>query len=228
MNRIVFILFVFWGFVASAQTERGIVRDGNKQYKKGNYKKAQESYVKAIEKNKNLTEAYFNAGDALYKQNKFEEAGNYFNYLTQQKISKEQKAKAFHNLGNTYMKQKKLQEAVTAYQNSLINNPKDNDTKFNLAYAQMLMKQQQQKNKNDKNKKDDKKKDQDKKQDQQNQNQDKKDNQQKQQPKPKPGEMSKEDAERMLQAIDKNEKETQDKLKKERVKGAKVKIEKDL
>lgn len=241
----IIILFLLQGSWLFAQQEKSLIHKGNELYQQKKYTDAEANYRKAVEKNKN-TEGNFNLGDALYKQKKFTEAGEQFNQLADGSNNKAIAAKAYHNLGNSLLENKKLEESIEAYKKALINNPKDDETRYNLAYAQEKLKQQQKKDdkkKNDKNqKKDDKnqdkknqdknKKDQNKKddknqdkKDQDKQNQDKKDQKDGQQP--QPNKLSKEDAERMLDALNNDEKQTQDKLKNKKLKGVKMHVEKD-
>ena len=216
------------------------VRKGNSEYKNGKYDKAELSYRKALEENKDSPEAAFNLGDALYKQGKYEEAATQFQQITAEKgASSKLKSKAYHNLGNSYLKQKKLEESINAYKNALKAAPTDQETKYNLAYAKALLQQQQQQQQN-KNDKKDKNKDQDKQnKDQQNKDQkdkenqdknegDKKENKDEQKDKggqPKAQKLSQEDAQRILDALNRKEKEKHKKLDKKA--GEKTQIEKN-
>lgn len=249
---IIIILFLLQGPWLFAQQEKSLVHKGNKLYEQKKFTEAEANYRKAVAMRKN-TEGDFNLGDALYKQKKFDEAGQQFNQLAGASANKAVAASAYHNLGNAYLENKKLQESIDAYKKALINNPKDDQTRYNLAYAQEKLMEQQKQNKdnkdnkkNDKNKKDnqnqdkkddkkdDKNKDdknqdknQDKKDDKKDQDkngQDKKDNKDQQQ---QPNKISKEDAERMLDALNNDEKQTQDKLKNKKLKGVRMHIEKD-
>jgi Ca-activated chloride channel family protein len=245
---IIVVLFVLQASFLFAQQEKKFIKKGNELYQQQNYKDAESSYRLSVGKKDKTVEGNFNLGDALYKQKKYAEAGAQFNKIASSSNNKQVLAKAYHNLGNSLLDSKKLEESIAAYKKSLLNNPQDDETRYNLAYAQKKLQQQQQQdkknkdNKNDKNKdknkkdqdkknddknKDDKdKKDQDKKnQDDKNKDQDKKDQQNGQQP--QPNNVSKEDAERMLEALNNDEKQTQDKLKNKKLKGAKVNITKD-
>ncbi len=222
--------------------EKTETRAGNKQFNKANYADAEAAYKKALDKKNNMPQATFNLGDAVYQQKRYEEAARQFQLAAQTNPDKMVKAKAYHNLGNVHLEQQKLEEAVKAYKEALKNNPLDNETKYNLAYANAKLKQQQQegggkdnKDNKDKDKKNDKKdqkdnKDQDKKdqkdqQDkQQDKNQDKKDQQQNQGQQPK---LSKEEAEKMLQALQNEEQKTNQKMQQKQVKAVNIKIEKD-
>jgi len=209
---------------ASGQSEKKLVREGNREYNKKKYSDSEISYRKAADKNKNYPDAVFNSGDALYRQNKFEEAGKQFMQTASMNEDKEKKSEAIYNLGNSLLKANKLQESIEAYKNSLKINPENNEAKYNLAYAQDLLKkqqeqkqQQQQQNKDNKDKQD-QKKDQKDKQDQKDQNKDQqkddqKQDQDKQQQQQQQQGMSKDDAERLLNALANEEKDVQEKVK---------------
>jgi tetratricopeptide (TPR) repeat protein len=194
--------------IAYAQSERKFVRDGNKLYKEKRYSDAEVNYKKSLNVNKNSSTGQFNLGDAYYKQGKFEDAAQQFQPLTSNRdLSKDEKAKAFHNLGNSFLQAKKYDESINAYKNALKINSKDNDTRYNLAYAQSML--QQQKQQSDKDKK--------------NQNKDQQKQQQKQAEQKQ--KISKEDAEKILQALNNDEKNTQKKLM--RKESTKISIEKN-
>jgi Ca-activated chloride channel family protein len=228
---IIIIIFLLQGTWLFAQ-EKGLVHKGNELYQQQKYKEAEADYRKSVEKKDKNLEGNFNLGDALYKQKKFEDAGKQFDQLAATEKNKAVVAGAYHNLGNSLLQNKKLEESIEAYKKALLNNPKDEETRYNLAYAQEKLKQQQKKNKDNKNNKDQDKKNQDKK-DQDKKNQDKnKDDKNKPNPDKKdqqdqPNKLSKQDAERMLDALNNNEKQTQDKLKNKKLKGGKLNISKD-
>lgn len=246
---IVYILVLITVSFAFSQKERKYIRSGNTNYTTEDYSTAESEYAKAMNENSYSFEAGFNYGDALFRQEKYDEAEKQFENLAYSETTKDNKAKAFHNLGNTYFKkyasanpQEKeeiLKKSIDAYKNSLRNNPSDSDTKYNLAYTQKMLKKMQEQQKNqDKDKKDDKKeedkedqekKDQDKKDQEKKDQQKKEDNkdEQEQQPKEKKQEMSKQEAAQMLKASENDEKKTQKKLQKKKVKGQEIKIEKD-
>ena len=236
---------------AVAQSENKLIRRGNNAFDDGNFQKAEIDYRKALEKNNNSLKGEFNLGGAMYKQESFEEAAKTFETLAGQKLTPAQKSASYHNLGNSLMHLQQFEPAIEAYKNALRQNPKDVDSKYNLEYAKRMLQQQQQqqqdkdqnqdqdqKDKEDQEDKQDKqdqeKKDEEQKQDQQQQkdqkqNQDNQDQQQQQQQQQQqPKQISKEDAERMLQALKDNEKKTLEKIKLEKLKSAKkVKSEKD-
>jgi Ca-activated chloride channel family protein len=207
----------------NAQTDKKFIRKGNREYDKSKYSDSEISYRKAIDKNKQSPDAVFNVGDALYKQDKFEEAGKQFIESTNESDDRIKKSDGLYNLGNSLLKANKLQESIEAYKNSLKLHPDNREAKYNLAYAQDLLKlqqekqkkQQQDKDKQDQNK-DKKKEDQKKDQKEKNKDQqkDQKDNQdQKQQQQPGKQEISKEDAQRLLNSLANDEKNVQEKVK---------------
>ncbi|RZK75369.1 MAG: tetratricopeptide repeat protein [Pedobacter sp.] len=247
---IIIFLFALQGSFLYAQKEKKDIHDGNQLYQQKKYKEAEASYRKSVAKSQQSVAGNFNLGDALYKQKKLEDAGKKFTDIANSSTNKGVKAQAYHNLGNSLLESNKLEESIAAYKKSLINNPKDDQTRYNLAYAQEKLKQQQQQKKDDK-KKDDKNKDkkdpkdkdkqdqnkdqkdkdkQDKDQkDKDKQNPDKKDQDKKDQKgeQPQPDKLSKEEAERLLEALNQEEKQTQDKLKNKKAKGVKGRIVKD-
>ncbi|WP_214228256.1 tetratricopeptide repeat protein [Pedobacter sp. B4-66] len=248
MKQFIIVIYILLqGSLLFAQKEKKYIHKGNQLYQEKKYVEAEASYRQSVDKSKASVEGNFNLGDALYKQKKFDNAVQKFTDIASSSNDKAVKAKAYHNLGNSLLESKKLEESIEAYKKSLMSNPKDDETRYNLAYAQEKLKQQQQnkdknkdKNKKDQDKKDkdqqDKNKDQNKdnkdqqnkdkdKQDQDKKDQDKKDQQNGQQP--QPDKLSKEDAERMLEALKNEEKNTQDKLKNKKAKGVKGRIVKD-
>ena len=188
------------------------------------------SYRKSLEKNNKSLEGEFTLGDALYKQGKYEEAAQHFNNIASTSSDKEKQAKALHNLGNSLLQQKKYQESIEAYKKALKNAPADNDTKYNLAYAQQMIRQEQEQQQQQKDNKQENKQDQEQKQPPSTSSGDKQDKKQEQEKKEqqagKPKDkISKEDAERILQALNQDEKNTQKKLS--RKEATRIQIEKD-
>jgi Ca-activated chloride channel family protein len=226
-------LFLLLSVTLSAQADKKNIRKGNREYSNSKFPEAEILYRKAVDNNKQSPDATFNIGDALYKQKKFEDAGKQFTENVKQNESKEKKSAGLYNLGNSLLMSKKLKESIEAYKNALKLNPSSKETKYNLAYAQDLLKQQEeQQKKQDKDKqdqkKDDKKQDQnkdknDKNKDQQ-KDQDKKDDQNKdQQQQQQQQSISKDDAQRLLNALANDEKNVQEKVKLAKASKARVK-----
>ena len=196
---------------------------------------AEANYKKSLSTNNKSIEGNYNLGNSLYKQGKIEEAEKQFQSIASDKnMNDEQKAMLYHNYGNSLLKDQKYEESINAYKNSLKLNPKDNDTRYNLAYAKArLQQQQQQQQQNKDQQKDDKNKDKKDQQQQQKQDQqqEKKDqekqemNKKEQNQAQKKKDISKEDAEKILQALNNDEKNTQKKLTKKQA--VRVNIEKE-
>ncbi len=252
MKNIIICLIVslLTSTVSYAQREKSDIREGNRLFKSGKFEDSEVSYRKAVDIQTGSIPGSFNLGDALYRQEKYEEAGKQFAEVSNKNSSKEVLAQAYHNMGNSLLQAGKLDESIDAFKDALRRNPSDMETKYNLAYAQNLKKQQEeqeQKDKQDnKDNKDneDKKEDEDKKdqqnqdkdqedqkdkQDQQDQNKDQKDqeeNQDKQEQQQQP-KISKADAQRLLDALANDEKKTQEKVKLAKAKSKKVRTLKD-
>ncbi len=197
-----------------AQTDRQYIREGNKLFRSGDYPNAEVSYRKAIEKNPKNPQAAFNLGNALMAQKKDSAAVMQFDSATKLETNPMRKAKAYHNVGVICQSHKMYGEAIEAYKSALRLNPNDNETRYNLVLCKHQQQKQQQNQQNQQNQqgKDNKKQDDKKDQQKQDQQKDKQDDK-KQQEQPKP-QMSKENAEQLLNAAIQNEKQTQDKLKK--------------
>lgn len=213
------------------QSNRSTLNEGVDKYNDKKYTDAEIDFRKVLENSPKNFEANFNLGTAYYKQGKYEDAIKSFSGALENAKDNDSRAKVFHNIGNSLLKSDKIEQSIEAYKNALKYNPNDNDTKYNLSYALELLKNKDknQQNKNDQNKKDQNKQD----QQQQNQNQDQqnkdqnKQNQQQQQPQdqeakqdntkqqqPKEHKISKEEAQRILEALKNNEKDLQKQLRK--------------
>ncbi|MDE5709844.1 MAG: tetratricopeptide repeat protein [Bacteroides sp.] len=204
---------------ASAQkAERDLIRKGNRFFKDSIYVDAEVNYRKALDVNPKSTISMFNLGNTLAQQNKLQEAMEQYVGATKIEKDKSNLAQIYHNMGVIFHSQKDYAKAVEAYKQSLRNNPKDDETRYNLALAQKMLNDQQQ---NQDQNQDQQNQDQ-KEQEQQRQNQDqqqKQDQQQDQpsQPEKKDNEMSKENAEQLLNSVMQDEKDIQDKVKKQQV-----------
>ncbi|MBE6265968.1 MAG: VWA domain-containing protein [Prevotella ruminicola] len=197
---------------ASAQTDRQYIREGNKQFRLGQYDKAEVSYRKAVEKNPKNPQAAYNLGNALMAQKKDSAAVQQFEQSARMEANPLRKSAAYHNMGVICQTHKMYDDAIEAYKNSLRLNPNDDETRYNLVLCKHLKKKQDDKQKQNQQNKDDQKNKDDKKDDQKDQKQDKKDDKQQEQQKPQ---MSKDNAEQLLNAAIQNEKMTQDKMKKQ-------------
>ena len=230
----------------SAQIDRREVRKGNREFKKENYKEADIEYRKALVKDSLSMAANYNLAGNLFRQEEFEQASKVLDRIKEVAPSSEYAADYYYNAGDVAIASKDWQAAVDALKQSLLRNPGDLDAKENYIYAKKMLEnqQQQQQNQNQDQNQQDQNQDQNKdqnqdqnkdqnqdKQDQnkdqnQDQNQDKQDqnqnqNQQQQQQQQQQGQQPKitpQAAQQMLQAIQAKEKETQDKVNKEKAK----------
>ena len=216
----ILIFIVLLSQLTTAQKESANVRSGNKLYQTEKFTDAEIAYRKGLELNPKSFEANYNLGNALFKQGKYTDAlEQYKSSVAMQPSDKEKLAAAYHNTGNAYFGDKKIEESINAYKMALKANPKDNDTRYNLAYAQAMLEKQQNEQNKDQNKKDKNKDDQNKDKEKEKQQDQQQQNQQQQQQ--KQSQMSKENAQRILDALMQDEKKTMDKAKKTPVRSRK-------
>ena len=221
---------------AGAQVDRRDVRKGNRDFRKENWKEAEIDYRKALVKDSLSMAAAYNLANTLYREGDVEQAGKVMEGLKEVAPSSDAAADYYYNLGDVAIAKEDWQGAVDAFKESLLRNPGDLDAKENYIYAKKKLEDQQnqqdqnQDQQNDQNQdqqNDDQKDDQqDNKDDQQDQNQnndqnqddrqDQQNQQQGQQPKITP-----QAAQQMLQAIQAKEKETQDKVNKQKAEALK-------
>lgn len=211
------------------KTVRDYLRSGNKLYKDSTFVKAEVDYRKALELDPKSTDAMYNLGNALLMQQKAKDAMEQLEAASKVEKDKKKLSQIYHNMGVILQSSKQYPQCIEAYKKALRNNPADDETRYNLALAQKLLKDQQQnqdqnkqqeqkqdKKDGDKQQKNKEQQDQ-KKKDQQNQNQQQQQNQ---------NQMSKQNAEQLLKAAMQDEKNVQDKVKKGvRIQGRK--LEKD-
>lgn len=196
------------------KAERDYIRKGNRAFKDSVYVDAEVDYRKALDANPQSTIARFNLGNTLLWQNKAQEAMNEFADAARIEKDKGRKAQIFHNMGVIFHSTKEYEKAIEMYKEALRNNPSDDETRYNLALAQKMLKDQQQNQQNqDQNQQDQQQKQQQ--EQQQDQQQQQQDQQQQQQPEQKQDEMSKENAEQLLNSVMQDEQNTQDKVKKQ-------------
>ena len=207
---------------SSAQWIKSDVRRAGKLYKKGNYAAASAEYRRAMLKDSLYAKASFGLANSAYQEGHYDQAKSYLERLAgNEQLPQRQQADVLHNLGNVAMKQKDYRAAVEAYEEALIRNPQNEGTRYNLVLAQRLLKQQEQQkdNKQQQNKQDqqqqqqqDKQKDKQdpKKQDQQQNAQQKQDDKQQggKPAEPRPGQMSKEQAEQLLNSFRSDDEKT--------------------
>lgn len=208
---IILSLLTLLSAVALAQSDRNYIRSGNRFYRQQNFAKAEAEYRKALNDNQNNTQAIYNLGCALMMQQKDSAAVVQFEKAGKMETSKLRRAKSYHNIGVICQNHRMYADAIKAYEESLRNNPNDDETRYNLALCKQQQKNNPQNNQNqnqnkqnqDKDKQNQDKQDK-KKQDQQQQNQ------QQQQNKDR---MSRDNAEQLLNAAMQEEQATQKRVK---------------
>jgi tetratricopeptide (TPR) repeat protein len=230
--------------VALAQVDKHDVRKGNRDFRKEDYREADIDYRKALVKDSTSVVANYNLANTLYRQGDMEQARKMLDRVKESASATESAADYYFNLGDVSIGLQDWQGAVDALEQSLLRNPGDLQAKENYIYAKKKLQEQQNQdqnqdqndqnqngqNKNDQNdekkeqkddKKDDKKDEQDNQDNQQDDPQDQNKDQQKQQPQGEPPKITPQAAQQMLQAIQAKEKETQDKVNKEKAEALK-------
>ena len=240
---IITLLALFITPFAYSQKERKFVREGNGYYADGlkdttkldtiTFGKAEVAYRRALEIKPDDFHWQFNLANSLYKQNKPDQSAGEFEKLVEKTTVPEEKSMVYHNLGNSLLAQKKFDPSIDAYKKALRITPTDPATKYNLAYAMKMKEEDQKQKQKDKDKQDKDNKDQnkdenkDQNKDNKDQNKDQQNQDQKQQPQPQ-NKISKQNAEQMLQALENDEKQTQEKVKKaQALQAKKTKVEKN-
>ncbi|MCI6318205.1 MAG: tetratricopeptide repeat protein [Candidatus Cryptobacteroides sp.] len=228
----------------SAQTDKSEVRKGNREYRKGEFKEAEIDYRRALVKDSLSFAANYNLACDLYRQEQYDEAGNYMKKIADQAAASARESDYYYNLGDIALAKQDYKGAVDAFEKALLLNPGDMDAKENYVYAKMML-QNQQNQQNQDNQNQDNQDNQNQDQDNQNQNQDQKQNdqnqdnqdqkqndqnqdqnnnqdqrndqdRQNQSPQQQDAKISPQAAQQMLQAIQAREKETQDKVNREK------------
>lgn len=199
-----------------AQTDRNLIRQGNRAFKSQKWAVAETQYRKAISKNQKNPQAIYNLGCALMAQQKDSMAIQQFTNAAQLETNRLRRAASYHNMGVIMQNHREYAQAIEYYKMALRCNPQDNETRYNLALCKKLLKNNpQNKDKNNKDKNKDKnKKDQnkDKNKDNKDKNKNNKNNQNQNQP--NQDKMSRENAEQLLNAAVQQEQATKRKLQK--------------
>jgi len=228
---IIFILFLSFTTGISAQKEeRDYIRKGNRAFNDSVFVDAEVNYRKALEVNPKSTISMYNLGNSLSQQQKFKDAMEQYMAAADIEKDKMKLAQIYHNAGVIFQASQDYAQAIEAYKKSLRSNPKDDETRYNLALAQKLLKDQEQNQQNqDQQDNQQNQEDQQKQEQEQNQdkNQDQEQKQDQQDSKPEENEMSKENAEQMLNSVMQDEKDVQEKVKKQQQVIQSGRLEKD-
>lgn len=229
-----YILLIISACVAigsyAQRTDRDFVRRGNKLYADSLFVKAEVEYRRALDVNPQSMEAMYNLGNSLLAQQKAEEAMKQYQAAASLiptggrniAVADEDKmklAQIYHNMGVLLQSSQQLDACIEAYKSALRNNPRDHETRYNLTLAmkQLQQQQQEQQQNQDQQNQDQQKEEEKQEQEQQNQQNQQEQEQQQQEQQQQPQEqqdMSKENAEQMLNAIMQDEKEIQEKVQK--------------
>ncbi len=249
----VLLMFISMGSIMSQQNEyESLIKKGNNSFE-DNTALSEQNYRKAISYSPEFVKGQYNFSNNLYKNEYYDEA-----LLNQLEAAKYAKTRAdkhliFHNIGNILMKKKMCKEAVEAYKNALKNNPKDDESRYNLALAKDCAKDEDENEKESEGEDEDEDKEKDKEKDEnedqkedkdqqgddekQNEDQDQKennkdDNDQKgddksKDEKPKEKKLSPQQIKNILEAMNQEESKVQEKMNAKKLKGVKLKNEKD-
>ena len=211
---------------AMGQADRHDVRAGNRKFRKDKFKEAEIDYRKAVLKDSTSMKAQYNLASALYRQEDYEGAQKALSAVD----SEGAPAQYHYNAGDVALQRKDYASAVKSFREALLQEPDDLDAKENYIYAKKMLENQQgqgggggqDQNNQDQNQNQDNQ-DQNQNQDQNDQNNNQ-NNQPQQQPQDDGGQqdqqaqqgISPQQAQQMLKAVQAKEKETQDKVKKEK------------
>lgn len=242
MKRLMILILVLASAVTvSAQTDRKEVRAGNKAFRKGDFRKSEIDYRKAVLKDSLSVAAQYNLASSLYRQDDYEGAQKALSSIAETVSAVETvgtKADFYFNQGDVALAQKDYASAVKSFRQSLLLRPDDMDAKENYIYAKEMLRQSQDNQSQDNQSQDNQSQDNQGGQDgdnsqnqdnqnnqnnnqQQNNDNQQQDNQNQQNPQDQnnaaaEGNISRQQARQMLNAIQAKEKETQDKVKKEK------------
>ena len=221
------------------------LRAGNSAYTDSNYTQAEEAYRKSAADDPSSAKAAFNLGDALYRQERYEEAIEAFEKSYGKQSDPQQQSKSLQNLGNAHYQLKNYPEAAKAYGESLKLDPENEEARYNMAQALRRIQEpppqqeQQEGEKQEKEEQEENKQEQAQPQPQEEENDSSEEQEQQageeEMPQVDPdenqeqegGKIDKEEALRLLEALEKQEEELQKKLMRENAPKAEIKSEKD-
>lgn len=238
MRRYILLIFaVLLTVPVWAQVDRKDVRRGNRDFRKGEFREAEIDYRKALVKDSLSVAANYNLANTLYREGDYAQAQQTLERVKDTAPMTAASADYYFNLGDAALQQKDYQKAVEAFGESLIRRPDDLQAKENFIYAKKMLQNQQnqqQNQQNDQNQdnqdqnnqqdQNDQQNDQDQNKDDQQNDQNKDQQDQDQQNQPQQGQQPKitpQAAQQMLQAIQAKEKETQDKVNKQKAEALK-------
>ena len=212
MNRLIVIAILFTSGSLFGQEEKRDISKGNDCYEQGDFTEAGSLYESSLARKPKMLEANFNLGNALFRQEDYGAAARQFEQASKLADKPADKAKAFHNLGNSYLKSAEqmaksgqmqgvngmLQQSIESYKSALRNDPGDNETRYNLALAKKLLKEQEEQNQQNQQQQD------------QNQEQDQQDQEQKQDQEEKQDQQQEQEQDQQDQQNPEEQKDQQD------------------
>ncbi|WP_319505270.1 tetratricopeptide repeat protein [Bacteroides graminisolvens] len=211
LNKFILLLlglFVSLCSVFAQKVERNYIRKGNRLYNDSSYIDAEINYRKALEINPKSTVSMYNLGNSLIYQQKNKDALEQYVSASKMEKDKSKLSYIYHNIGVLFQRDKDYKQAIEAYKKALINNPKDDETRYNLSLAQKLLKDEQDNKEN--NQKDNKNNDSNN-----SSNNNKHDSSKSSQSSERDPKMSKENAEQLLNSVMQDERDVQDRIKKQ-------------
>ncbi|MDA8904135.1 tetratricopeptide repeat protein [bacterium] len=246
----VLLIFMSMGSLMSQQNEyESFIKKGNNSFEE-NTVLSEQNYRKAISVSPEFVKGQYNFSNNLYENEYYDEA--LLNQIEASKYAKTtvDKHQIFHNIGNILMKQEMCKEAVEAYKNALKNNPKDDESRYNLALAKDCAKEDENENEsegedededkekdkekdNNENQKDDKDQQGDEEKENEDQKENNKDDKDQQSEdknndnKPREKKLSPQQIKNILEAMNQEESKVQEKMNAKKLKGVKLKNEKD-
>lgn len=218
MRRLISVLLLLLLCLPSlAQNDRKDVRAGNRKFSKDKFKESEIDYRKAVLKDSTSVAGQYNLASSLYRQGDYDGAG-----VALGRVEESGRPEVFFNEGDVALQKKDYARAVEAFKSALLQTPDDLDAKENYIYAKKMLENQQQNNQNDQNQDQQNQDNQNQQDNQDQQNQDNQDDRNDQQDdkdqsrQNNENQMSQQQAQQMLRAIQAKEKETQDKVNKEK------------
>ncbi len=246
MKKLIIYTFLLICTGVFAQEKDKFLPKANDEFAEKNYRDAEANYRLSQSKFTDKSTATYNLGNTIYKFNQSAEAGQSYIKAAEKATTRPEKHKAFHNLGNVFMNDKNYTAAVKAYREALINDPSDDETRYNYALAKKFLKENppppEDKDKDKKDKKEQDEKSDDKKEkekdDKKGDEKDKKEDdgdkgdkdEKSKEPKPEPREgqgIPKQRIENLLDAVNNEEKKVQEKINARQIKGKPVQTDKD-
>lgn len=142
---LMFISALMFSSLAYSQRWKDSLLSARTQYQQRNYEAAFKTYQQAKKIAPKKIDFSMEMAQAAYKAQRFQEAEKIYDQSGGKYAPSIEKAKTYHNLGNSKLRQKKYEEAIQSYRESLRNNPADEETRYNLAKAMKTQKTEQQK-----------------------------------------------------------------------------------